>query len=275
MDVSATENEIQRKENFERQINTYYNFIACCNEGMVPVYQGLFYDKGKLRIYYWTTAETIDRQLKQLEKINQFLQISFKGIVTKIVSKEINPILELYSNHNKPVTTIRGSYITGDFVKELEITQPFIDQLNSLFRLKEKSGFVIFSNIPQTQKGFFHWLESNYENRKFSNLSMQVTSNISSGDGKKSSSSKKINWKKQLDLKKSEVSLKRLKAKKVSNLSLIFNVIGYGKTQRSASIEAENTFSIVKTALFPFLQSNSQFPMKLYNLSAKEIEDTH
>ncbi len=275
MDISAAENEIQRKEYFERQINTYYNFIACCNEGMVPVYQGLFYDEGKLRIYYWTTAETIDRQLKQLEKINQFLQISFKGIVTKIVSKDINPILELTNNHNQSFTTIRGAYITGPFVKELEITQPFIDQLNSLFRLKEKSGFVIFSDIPQTQKGFFHWLGINHENRKFSNLSMQVESNISSGDSKKSSSSKKINWKKQLDLKKSEILLKRLKAKKVSNLSLIFNVIGHGKTQKSASIEAENTFSIVRASLFPFLQSNSQFPMELYDLSSKEIEDTH
>lgn len=272
MDVSTFDSENQKQEAYLRQMTAVTNFIASCNEAQISFCQVFHYLDGSLKCYFWIENKSNRTDLThQLQKLEQLIQIAYKGIKTEIKFLTNNPISEILENASFNKTILRGGYLSGDFVKEAKVEPPMIDQLNSYFRFEKKKGFLIISNIPANQNGFIHGVQRFLANRKYSKLTSQSQENVSQTGLGGSKSIVKVNRKKQLELMKFESKLKRLEARIISNVNFMLLTSGIESNIETAKLEANNTLSLAKTSLFPFLQSNSQFPLNFYNLSANEI----
>ncbi|MCE7744826.1 MAG: ATP-binding protein, partial [Candidatus Heimdallarchaeota archaeon] len=274
MDVSTFDSEFQKQEAYVRQTKAVTNFIASCNEAQIPFCQAFHYLDGSLKCYFWTENNSNGNKLtNQLQQLDQLIQITFKGIKTEIKYLTNNPIAEILENASFSKTVFRGGYLSGDFVKETKAEPPMIDQLNSYFRFEKKTGFLFISNQPTNQSGFFYGFQRFLANRKYSKLTSQSQENVSQSGLGGSKSIVKVNRKKQLELVKFEAKLKRLDARIISNTNFMLIVSGLESNLETAKLAANNTFTMAKTSLFPFLQSNSQFPLDFYDYSANEIRE--
>lgn len=264
METSSQESEVQVQEYYNKQFLASQNLIASCNEGNIPFGQALIYTDGSLKIIFWTLIEndiTTIKIQRQLTKLNNLIQISYRGIETKTEIVQYNPLSKLTKENGFNKTVFKGAYLQGDYVKEGNIGQSMLDPLNALFRTEKKSGCLIVTNNPQKQKGLFHRLRKFSESKRYDSL-VNETSNINS-----------VKRKKQLDLLKCETKLKRLEAYKVSQVGFYLFTIGEGSKLEKAQQEANNLVATSKASLYPFLESDSSYPMNLYTFSKKDINN--
>ena len=251
MDVSSLDSETKRQEAFVRQINSMMNFITSCNEIDISFYQFFLYSNETLECFFGSNQEY------QLKKLNQILQISFKGIKTEILELEKNPLLKLL-NASQSENVFRGGFLSGNLGLKENSLHPFIDQINSFLRMEKKNGLLLISNSTVNQFSFSKKMEYFFLKKRYSNLNSRLQS--------------KKNREMELELKNLDVKLKRLEIKNATKVGISLLIAGEGKNIEQAKLEANSTYNLARTLYQSNFKQDNNFQLDFIDFSKKEIK---